>query len=321
MQQLANRRISRREALALTLAAGATALRPARALALEQKGLITRAIPATGERLPVIGVGTNAFAESRLDELRALLRRMVELGGSVIDTAPVYGESEQVIGELVAELGIRERVFLATKLTAGPMDLGPPNIDSGIYGEQSLARSLQRLRTDHLDLLQVHNLQGVDALWPQLSEWKRSGKIRYIGITTAGDEQHAQMLALMHKYPVDFVQVDYSIANRDAARSIFPFALRHRIAVITNIPFGGRSGSNLTMSKDRPLPPFAAEFGAADWPQLLLKYVISHPAVTCTIAGSTRLEHLEDNQAAAHGALPDAAARRRIEQYWDRHPD
>jgi hypothetical protein len=146
MQQLANRRISRREALALTLAAGATALRPARALALEQKGLITRAIPATGERLPVIGVGTNAFAESRLDELRALLKRMVELGGSVIDTAPVYGESEQVIGELVAQLGIRERVFLATKLTAGPMDLGPPNIDSGIYGEQSLARSLQRLR-------------------------------------------------------------------------------------------------------------------------------------------------------------------------------
>ncbi len=279
-----------------------------------------KAIPVSGQRLPVIGVGTNSFTESKRADLRPLLSRMVELGGSVVDTAPVYGESEQVIGELMAELGIRERIFLASKLTAAPMSVPPPNIDPGVYGQQSLDRSLERLRTDPLDLLQVHNLQGVEPLWPLLSGWKRSGKIRYIGITTANASQHAEMSALMRRFAVDFVQVDYSIANRDAASSVLPLALERRIAVIANVPFGGRAGDTLAMSQDRPLPPFAAEFGAADWPQLLLKYVVSHPAVTCTIAGSTRLEHLEDNQAAARGWLLPGMRRLAVasEQYWDR---
>jgi aryl-alcohol dehydrogenase-like predicted oxidoreductase len=311
--------LSRRDAAALTLAAGVSVLWPRRSPASDPSGLITRAIPSTGQRLPVIGVGTNSFTESKRDELRQVLRRMVELGGSVVDTAPVYGESEQVLGELIAELGIRDRIFLASKLTAGPMAVPPPNVDTGVYGRQSLERSLERLKTDHLDLLQVHNLQGVEPLWSQLTEWKQAKKIRYIGITTATEDDHPEMIGLMRKYAVDFVQVDYSIANRDAATSVFPVALEHRIAVIANIPFGGRAGANLTLSQTRPLPPFAAEFGAADWPQLLLKYVVSHPAVTCTIAGSTKVEHLEDNQAAARGTLPDAAGRRRIEQYWDSH--
>jgi aryl-alcohol dehydrogenase-like predicted oxidoreductase len=311
--------LSRRDAAALTLAAGVSVLWPPRSPASDPSGLITRAIPSTGQRLPVIGVGTNSFTESKRDELRQVLRRMVELGGSVVDTAPVYGESEQVLGELIAELGIRDRIFLASKLTAGPMAVPPPNVDTGVYGRQSLERSLERLKTDQLDLLQVHNLQGVDPLWSQLTEWKQAKKIRYIGITTATEDDHPEMIGLMRKYAVDFVQVDYSIANRDAATSVFPVALERRIAVIANIPFGGRAGANLTLSQTRPLPPFAAEFGAADWPQLLLKYVVSHPAVTCTIAGSTKVEHLEDNQAAARGTLPDAAGRRRIEQYWDSH--
>jgi aryl-alcohol dehydrogenase-like predicted oxidoreductase len=311
--------LSRRDAAALTLAAGVSVLWPPRSPASDPSGLITRAIPSTGQRLPVIGVGTNSFTESKRDELRQVLRRMVELGGSVVDTAPVYGESEQVLGELIAELGIRDRIFLASKLTAGPMAVPPPNVDTGVYGRQSLERSLERLKTDHLDLLQVHNLQGVEPLWSQLTEWKQAKKIRYIGITTATEDDHPEMIGLMHKYAVDFVQVDYSIANRDAATSVFPVALERRIAVIANIPFGGRAGANLTLSQTRPLPPFAAEFGATDWPQLLLKYVVSHPAVTCTIAGSTKVEHLEDNQAAARGTLPDAAGRRRIEQYWDSH--
>jgi len=319
MKRFTQRRRSRREALLLGLAAGVCASGTPLGGA-PGPGLITRRIPATGERLPVIGLGSNSFTEARRSDLRALLQRMVELGGSVLDTAPVYGESEQVIGELLAELGIRGRIFLATKLTAAPMNAAPPAVETGVYGKQSLELSLQRLQTDHLDLLQVHNLQGVEPLWPQLVQWKHSGKIRYIGFTTANQSQHPELLALMRKYPVDFVQVDYSIANRDAATSILPLAQQRRIAVITNVPFGGRSGANLTLSQDRPLPPFAAEFGAADWPQLLLKYVVAHPAVTCTIAGSTRLDHLEDDQAAGRGRLPDAAARRRIEQYWDRHP-
>jgi len=311
-------RLSRRDAAALTLGAGISALWPLRCLAAEPSTLITKPIASTGQPLPVIGVGANSFTESKRDELRQVLKRMVELGGSVIDTAPVYGESEQVIGELLAELGIRERIFLASKLTAGPMAVPPPNVDPGVYGKQSLERSLERLKTDHLELLQVHNLQGVEALWSQLAEWKQAGRIRYIGITTATPDDHPEMMRLMRKYAVDFVQVDYSIANRDAARSVFPIALERKIAVIANIPFGGRSGANLALSHNRPLPPFAAEFGATDWPQLLLKYVVSHPAVTCTIAGSTRVEHLEDNQAAARGTLPDAAGRRHIEHYWDR---
>jgi aryl-alcohol dehydrogenase-like predicted oxidoreductase len=317
MKRLTSPSLSRRDAAALTLAAGVSGLWPPRSFAADPPTLITKAIAATGQQLAVIGLGTNSFTESKRDELRAVLKRMVELGGSVIDTAPVYGESEQVIGELVAELGIRDRIFVATKLTAGPMRVGPPNIDPGVYGKQSLDRSLERLKTDHLDLLQVHNLQGVERLWPQLTEWKQAKRIRYIGITTATASDHPEMIGLMRKYSVDFVQVDYSIANRDAAMSVFPVALERRIAVMVNVPFGGRGGANLAMSRNRPLPPFAAEFGATDWAQLLLKYVVSHPAVTCTIAGSTKLEHLEDNQAAGRGPLPDAAGRRRIEQYWD----
>jgi aryl-alcohol dehydrogenase-like predicted oxidoreductase len=317
MKPITGLQLSRRDAAALTLAAGVSALWPQRSFAAEPTALITKAIPSTGQRLPVIGIGTNSFTESKRDELRQVLKRMGELGGSVIDTAPVYGESEQVLGELIAELGLRDRIFLATKLTAGPMAVPPPNIDSGVYGKQSLERSLERLKTDHLDLLQVHNLLGVDALWSHLAEWKQAKKIRYIGITTATPDGHPEMIGLMRKHAVDFVQVDYSIANRDAATSVFPVALERKIAVIANMPFGGRSGANLTQSQNRPLPPFAAEFGATDWPQLLLKYVVSHPAVTCTIAGSTKVEHLEDNQAAARGTLPDAAARRRIERYWD----
>ena len=308
MKELTGPKLSRRDAATLTLAAGVGALCASRSFAAASAALITKAIPSSGQRLPVIGIGTNAFSEARHDDLRPVLKRMVELGGSVIDTAPAYGESEQVIGELVAELGIRDRIFLATKLTAGAM--APAPVDT-------LQRSFERLKTDHLDLLQVHNLQGVEQLWPQLIEWQRARKIRYIGMTTSVASDHPRMIELMRKFPVDFVQVDYSIANRDAATSVFPAALERRIAVIANVPFGGRSGANLTQSQNRPLPPFAAEFGASDWPQLLLKYVVSHPAATCTIAGSTKVEHLEDNQAAARGVLPDAAGRRRLEQYWD----
>lgn len=314
MDERRNPKLSRRQAAALTLAAGVGALCAQHSVAADAAALITKAIPSTGQRLPVIGIGTNAFSEARREELRPVLKRMVELGGSVIDTAPAYGESEQVIGELVAESGIRDRIFIATKLTSGPVDS-----EAREYGKASLARSFERLKTDHVDLLQVHSLQGLEQLWTQLLDWKQAKKIRYIGMTTSQAGDHPRMIELMRKYPVDFVQVDYSIANRDAAMSVFPAALERKIAVIANVPFGGRSGANLTQSQNRALPPFAAEFGVTDWPQLLLKYVVSHPAVTCTIAGSTKVEHLEDNQAAARGVLPDAAARRRIEQYWDSH--
>ena len=295
---------SRREALALTLASGAAAL-CGRAGAADEPALITKAMPVSGQRLPVIGIGTNSFTGSKRDELRAVLKRMVELGGSVVDTAASYGDSEQVLGELLTDLQIRDKIFLATKLTGGA------------DAKESFDRSLARLKTDRIDLLQVHNLRGFEELWPQLNEWKKTGKIRYIGTTTSFANDHAKLLELMRKYALDFVQVDYSIANRDAATILLPTALERKIAVIVNVPLGGRGGANLTISGDRPLPPFAAKLGVTDWAQLMLKYVVSHPAVTCAIAGSTKVAHLEDNQQAGRGVLPDAAVRTRIEQYWD----
>ncbi|HTX24787.1 MAG TPA: aldo/keto reductase [Steroidobacteraceae bacterium] len=276
--------------------------------------LITKPIPATGERLPAIGLGTDSFRASASDAIRAEIIRMHELGGTVIDTAAAYGDSEALIGEVLAGAGIRPGMFVATKLTAG----GASDYFGGgsVGAEGSLRRSLQRLRTERLDLLQVHNLDGVDPLIPLLQRWKREGTIRYYGVTTSRVSQHEDMAQVMRKYPLDFIQVDYSIANRDAERTIFPLALERKIAVLANLPLV--HGRLMRESAAAKLPPWAADIGVTSWSQFLLKYVISHPAVTCAIPGSTQVAHLEDNQRAARGPLPDAAMRQRMEQYWNR---
>ncbi|HLY53343.1 MAG TPA: aldo/keto reductase [Steroidobacteraceae bacterium] len=273
--------------------------------------LIAKAIPATGEWLPAIGIGTDSFRNALREEIRAELKRMHELGGAVIDTAAAYGDSEALIGEALESLAIRDKMFLATKLV-GSSPFEPA-------GGESLARSLERLKTGRVDLLQVHNLNGVAALIPQLQEWKRSGRIRYLGVTTSRRGQHAQLAEVMRTYRLDFVQVDYSIANREAAEAILPLALEHRIAVLVNLPFG--RASLFREAAGRPLPPWAADIDVTSWAQYFLKYVISHPAVTCAIPGSTSIEHLEDNQAAGRGRLPDPDMRRRMEDYWDRKAD
>jgi len=268
--------------------------------------LITKAIPASGERLPAIGIGTDSFRESAREEIRAELARMASLGATVIDTAAAYGDSEALIGDALAQLGTRDRMFIATKLVGGGF---------GVSGAESLTRSLERLKTGHVDLLQVHNLNGVATLVPSMQQWKKEQKIRYIGATTSRVSQHADMIAAMRAYPLDFVQVDYSIANRDAAQTLLPLALERRIAVLVNLPFG--RSSLFREAAGRPLPPWAADIDVASWAQYFLKYVISHPAVTCAIPGSTQLSHLIDNQAAGRGRLPDEAMRRRMEAYWD----
>jgi len=274
---------------------------------------ITRPIPSTEERLPVVGLGTNNYSVSTPEELaarRAVLRRMAELGGTVIDTAPAYGRSEVVLGDLMAELGNRERFFLATKVTAPGDDVKS--------GTQMLEESFRRLRSSRIDLMQVHNLEGVDAMMPVLLEWKKSGRIRYIGITTSNPGAHSRMAEFMRRHPLDFIQVDYSIGNRGAAETVLPLAQDRRIAVLVNLPLGGRRGGNLLAKvAERELPDWAAEFDAGTWAQLFLKYCISHPAVTCVIPGTSQVRHLEDNLGAARGRLPDAAMRRRIEGYWD----
>jgi aryl-alcohol dehydrogenase-like predicted oxidoreductase len=200
-------------------------------------------------------------------------------------------------------------MFLATKLTENEAGTSTRS------GEESFQRSLQRLQTDHIDLLQVHNLEGVEVLMPVLQKWKKDGKIRYIGITTSRVGQHSHMVEYMRQYPLDFVQVDYSLANREAATSVLPLAMERRIAVLANIPFG--FGSVLRQAQVRKLPDWAADIGVTSWSQFLLKYVISHPAVTCCIPGSTKVEHLEENQRAGRGKLPDEAMRKKMEQVWD----
>ena len=304
---------TRRETLSYGLALGAAQLlRSTGVGALPATTVLTpvlKTIPSTGEKLPAVGLGTDQFRDSERDNIQAEIQRLRQLGGSVIDTAAAYGDSEALIGEAVAALGIRDRLFLATKLTADESGT------SSRSGEESLNRSLTRLKTQRIDLLQVHNLEGVEALMPVMQKWKQAGKIRYIGITTSRVGQHSHMVEYMHRYPLDFVQVDYSLANRDAAANVLPMAMERRVAVLANIPFG--FGAVLRQAQMRKLPDWAADIGALTWGQFLLKYVISHPAVTCVIPGSTKVEHLEDNQRAGRGLLPDEAMRKRMEEYWD----
>jgi aryl-alcohol dehydrogenase-like predicted oxidoreductase len=305
--------LSRREFVAAGAAAGIGTLLGTRAPAAETAALslppITKAIPSSGERLAAIGIGTDHFRDSLREEIRAELKRMSELGASVIDTAAAYGDSEALIGEALASLGTRDKMFVATKLVGGSLNPLTPS------GAASLERSLERLKTRRIDLLQVHNLNGVAELIPSMQDWKKAGRIRYIGVTTSRVSQHAQMLEAMRNHPLDFIQIDYSIANRDAAEAILPLALERKIAVLANLPFGG--ASLFRQAADRKLPPWAADIDVGSWAQYFLKYVLSHPAVTCAIPGSTTLDHLLDNQAGGRGRLPDAAMRRKMEEYWD----
>ncbi len=309
--------VSRRELIKLGVIAGAASLAGRTAFSAasgpQASALITRPIPSTGENLPVVGLGTNNYSPATPEERaarRAVLQRMPELGGSVVDTAPAYRQSETVLGELMAELDNRRRFFLATKVTA-------PGGDAQ-RGAEMIAESLRRLRTDHVDLMQVHNLDGVEALMPALREGKAAGRFRYVGITTSSNDAHARMAEYLRRLPLDFIQVDYSIDNRAAAEKVLPLAQERGLGVLVNLPLGGRRDGNLLRRlSGKDLPPWAGDIDASSWAQLLLKYVIAHPAVTVAIPGTTKVQHLEDNQSAERGRLPDAAMRRRMEAWWD----
>lgn len=307
--------LDRRTALQLAGAALIAAPTAAPLLARDEAPapLLTRPIPSSGEKLPVIGVGTNRYNPTTDEERmsrKAVLAGLTAAGAKVIDTAPSYGESERVIGDLLAEIGNRGRCFLATKVTA--------RAGTREEGEAMLEASRQKLRSDRLDLVQVHNLVGTAVLLPLLREQVAAKRIRYTGITTSRDSQYADFEAVMKAEQLDFVQVDYSIANRGAAERLLPLAAERGMAVLVNLPFGGsRDGNLLAKLKDRPLPDFAAEIGAASWAQLLLKYILGHPAVTCAIPGMTRIENLRDNLGGGRGPMPDPALRRRMEAWWD----
>jgi len=275
--------------------------------------LATKAVPSTGERLVVVGLGTNNYSPTTAEE-RAARREVVAgltaAGASVIDTAPAYRQSEEVLGELIADIGNRKQAFIATKVTADNGNLA--------QGVAMIEESMRRLKTDVLDLVQIHSLNGVDVLFPHLFDLKKKGRIRYIGVTTSSGSQHAAMVELIKSQPLDFVQVDYSLANRAAAEAVLPAALERRVGVLVNLPFGGRrDGSLFRRVANAELPEWAGEIGARSWSQVFLKYVVSHPAVTVAIPGMTKIDHLEDNLEAARGRMPDAAMRARMEKFWD----
>jgi aryl-alcohol dehydrogenase-like predicted oxidoreductase len=272
--------------------------------------LITKAIPKSGEKVPSIGLGTNAYSVTAPEEIaarREVLKAFPELGAKIVDTARGYGESEVVIGNLLAELGNRDKLFIATK-TPIRGDLLP--------GDGELEAAFKRLQTNKLDLLQIHNFHGIDTLFPRFLEWKKAGKVRYVGVTTSTDEQYPQMKNALNTLPLDFIQVDYSIDNRGAGDEILPLAQEKGVAVLINVPLGGRRGNVLPRVADKPLPAWATEAGIASWAQLLLKYNISHPAVTAVIPGTTKLTHLQDNQRAGRGRLLTAAERKKLEEFW-----
>ncbi len=309
-----NRFLSRRDAIKLGLAAGATmALSPQELLAQASNAeLLTKAIPSTGERIPLIGIGTArrydvASTEEELAPLREVLLNFPGLGGRLIDTAPSYGSAEVVVGQLMAELGIRDQIFLATKVGEGRRGRAA--------GIAEMEASLERLQTDHFDLLEIHNLAGTADMLPVLKEWKQEGKIRYLGITTTSERQYEELARFMRAEPLDFIQVDYAIDNRSAENLILPLAQERGIAVLTALPFG--RGRVFDVFGDTPIPEWAAELGIETWAQFSLKFNVSHPAVTAAIPGTSRPDYLYDNFSASRGVLPDAAMRQRMANLID----
>lgn len=297
---------SRREILKAGLAAAAAGLAPRAAWA--QAPLLTRPVPATGVRLPVVGIGTNRFRTGDAAwtaRLRDTLAAFARLGGKVVDTAPSYGDSEQAIGAILADSGLRERLFLATKVDR----------DGIAEGRQRLEASFAALGTQRLDLVQLHNLRGAGSLLPLLREQQAAGRIGHIGITSSSDSQYAEMEAIMRREKLDFIQVDYAVGNRGAGERLLPLAAERGMAVLVNLPFG--RGAQFRAVGSRPLPAWAAEIDCTSWAQVFLKYVVSHPAVTCAIPGSTQAAHVEDNLGAARGRLPDAALRQTMARYFD----
>ncbi len=301
---------SRRELVQAGLATSLLASLPATVLGQAADNVVTRPIPSSGEPVPVIGVGTNQFGRTDYNAVKAVLERMHALGGRVIDTAAGYGGSEAAIGRALGELNLREEMFIATKFNAEG--------GRGIGGLPSFEQSLERLQVDRVDLMFIHNINSVEPLISTLIQLKESGRARYIGITTVSRQQHPQMMQYMREYPLDWIQIDYSLGNRAAETDVFPLAIERKIAVMLAVPFRAQGGSMFARVAGRELPDWARELGADSWAQVFLKYAVSHPAVTCAIPGTDDVEHADENTRAGRGRLPDAALRAEIERFWDR---
>ena len=311
-QPINNHKYTRREAAKLMAAAGAGAIITKNLpLQAAPAAMLQRNIPATNEAIPAVGLGTwQTFDVSTAPAVRAPLREVlqqfVQMGGTVIDSSPMYGESEVVIGDLASELHVEQKLFMATKVwTQGKQQ-----------GIQQMETSMREMRSNPLDLMQIHNLVDWQTHLATLREWKAEKKIRYIGITHYLVSAFDKLEQIMQTEPIDFVQLNYNITTRDAAKRLLPLAQEKKIAVMVNRPF--ESGSLFSAVKDKPLPDWAKEFDCASWGQFFLKYILGHPAITCVIPATSKIKHLTDNMQAGYGRQPDESLRRRMEQYIDK---
>ena len=304
--------INRRDFLKSGIAAGAALALPAKALFGQSTALLQKKIPSSGESIPVVGIGTARRYEeiqttAEKAPLRETIQRFNELGGKVIDSSPSYGTAEAVVGELVDQLKTRDSLFLATKVSLR---------DSGrAAGIKQIEQSFKRLRTDKIDLLAVHNLRDTETQLGTIREMKQAGRVRYVGITTSFENQYREFEQTIRKETLDFIQVDYALDNRNAGERIIPLAGDRGMAVMINLPFG--RGRLFNAVQGKKLPEWAAEIDCSTWAQFFLKYIVSHPAVTCAVPGMAKPEYVSDNLGAARGRLPDAAMRRRMENFID----
>jgi len=310
---------TRREVLAMTagLAAAALGTGPAGAATAAAKPLLTRPIPRTGERLAVVGLGTSIVFDIGADageraERRAVIETLLAGGARLIDTAPSYGTAESVVGDLVADLKVRDKVFVATKVRATSRD----------RAIAEMQQSQRRLRTEKIDLMQIHNVGFVDrddvaAQLALLREWKQRGVFRYIGVTHSQSQERAndRLIEIMQREKLDFIQVNYSMAERSVEQRLLRAAADTGTAVLVNLPFA--RARLFRAVRGKPVPAWAAEFDASTWGQFFLKYLLASEAVTCVIPGMDKPEYVVDNLNAGRGRLPDAAMRRRMVEFID----
>ena len=313
--------LSRREYLRNSALLAAACALPAGILrAFENGELITRAIPKTGEKLPIVGLGSSATfrqvaQREDVSALKGVLETLVENGGTVFDTAPSYGASEEVAGQIARESGLTDKIFWATKVNVAGR--GGSSADPG-RAQAQLAQSLHRIGKDPVDLIQVHNLADLATQIPLVQEMKEEGKIRYIGTTSTRTSRYSDLEKAMRDYPLDFIGVNYAIDSRTAADRILPLAQELGIATLIYVPFGrSRLFSRVSGMQ---VPDWAKEFGADSWGKFFLKYIESHPAVTCVTPATSKPKNMLDNIGAAYGELPDEATRNKMAQLIDELP-
>jgi len=304
--------LRRRDFIRAGIGMGAAMLVPSSESRAQAVPLLQKKIPSSGESIPIIGLGTarryeEVTSDAEKVPLSETILKFKEVGLKVIDSSPSYGTAEAVVGEIVEGLKIRDALFIATKVS-----LRKDGRDEGL---KQIEQSFKRLRTNKIDLIAVHNLRDTDTQLKTLREMKQAGRIRYVGITTSFDNQYGEFEQTMKKETLDFIQVDYALDNRNAGERILPLAADRAMAVMINLPFG--RGRLFNAVQGKKLPDWASEFDCKTWAQFFLKYIVSHPAVTCAVPGMAKAEYVVDNLGAARGRLPDAAMRKRMEQFID----